>query len=80
MSNAICVIYVKNAINATFDAGCIPHLLLTNRSIWVSKEASGPQECSHTPQIIIETGLNAEKYENCENMLFPLYFVENPLH
>ena len=45
MSDAKCVIYVKNAKNAIFDAYVTFHMSYTNMAIWVSKDASGPQEC-----------------------------------
>ena len=41
---AICVINVKNAKNANFDANAIWHVSLIDMAIWVSKDASGLQE------------------------------------
>ena len=43
MSCSVCVIYVKNGINDIFDMYCILHMTSINMSIWVSKEALGPQ-------------------------------------
>ena len=45
MSDAIHVIYVKNAKNAIFDAYAIRHMSCIDMAIWVSNDASGPREC-----------------------------------
>ena len=44
MLNAVCVIYVKKAKNAIFEAYAIRHLS-DDKAIWVSKDVSGLQEC-----------------------------------
>ena len=49
MSDAKCVIYVKNAKNAIFNAYAIPPMSYIDMAIWVSKDASGPQECRPMP-------------------------------
>ena len=49
MLDAICVIYVKNAKNAIFDAYAIRHMSNIDMAIWVSKNASGPLECRPIP-------------------------------
>ena len=59
MSDAKCVIYVKNAKNATFDMHAIPHMLNIDMAIWVSKDASGPQECRPMPLNNFWIGLTA---------------------
>ena len=41
MSDAKCVIYVKTAKNAIFDAYAIQHIPYIDMAIWVSKDASG---------------------------------------
>ena len=46
MSDDRYAISVINAINGIFDALAICHKLVQCMSIWVSKEAFGPQECS----------------------------------
>ena len=48
-AHAKCVIYVKNAKNAIFDAYAIRYLSPRNMAIWVSKDASGSQECRPIP-------------------------------
>ena len=49
MSDAEGVIYVKNAKNAIFNAYAIRPMLYVDMAIWVSKDASGPQECRPMP-------------------------------
>ena len=46
MPDAKCVIYVKNAKNAIFDAYAIRYLSPRNMAIWVSKDASGSKSLS----------------------------------
>ena len=45
MSDALCVINVKNAKIAIFDVYAIWHISYIDMAIWVSKDASGPGEC-----------------------------------
>ena len=49
MSDDRYVISVINAINGIFNALAICHKLVRWMSIWMSKEALGPQECSQIP-------------------------------
>ena len=49
MSEAKCVIYVKNAKKAIFDTYAIRHMSSIDMAIWVSKDASGSQECRPIP-------------------------------
>ena len=60
MSNAKCVIYVKNAKNAIFDAYAIRHLSSKSMAIWVSKDATGPQERRPMPLNNFWIGLMAQ--------------------
>ena len=46
MADAIDVNYVINAKNDIFDIYGIGHMSWMNMAIWVSKEPSGPQDCS----------------------------------
>ena len=46
MSDAIYVNYVINAKNDIIDIYGIGHMSWMNMAIWVSKEPSGPQDCS----------------------------------
>ena len=64
MSYAVCVIYVKNAINDIFDNYYYDIMLAINMSIWVSKEALGPQECSPLSKNILNIGFTSEKLKN----------------
>ena len=49
--STIHVKYVIYDIFDMYDIHDIWHMTLTNMSIWVSKEALGPQECSQPPYI-----------------------------
>jgi len=44
MSDAKCVIYVKNDKKALFDTFANPHMSYIDKAKWVSKDAKGPQE------------------------------------
>ena len=57
MSNTNCVIYVKNAKNALFDAYAIKLISYIDMAIWVSKHASGPQEYTPMPLHKFRIGL-----------------------
>ena len=59
MSDAECVIYVKNAKNAIFDVNAIRHMLCLDMAIWVSKDPSGPQEYRSIPLNSLWMGLTA---------------------
>ena len=47
----IYMVYVKNVIYDIFDTYDIWHMTYINMSIWVSKEALEPQECSQPSYI-----------------------------
>ena len=49
MSDAECVIYVKNAKNAISDVNAIRHMLCLDMAIWVLKVAPGLQEYISIP-------------------------------
>ena len=59
MADAKCVIYVKNAKNAIFDAYAMRHMSNIDMAIWVSKDASGPQECRPMSSNNFKLGLTA---------------------
>ena len=45
-----------------------------NMSIWVSKEASGPQECSHMAENILKVVCTAKKLKNMMIQFFLCIF------
>ena len=59
MLNAKCVIHVKNGKDAIFEAYAIRHIIYIGMSIWVSKDASGLQECRPMPLNDLWIGLTA---------------------
>ena len=54
MSEAKCVIYVKKAKKAIFDTYAIRHMSYIDMALWVSKDASEPQEYRPLPGKTIE--------------------------
>ena len=60
MSYSKCVIYVKNAKNAIFDAYAIRHMSHKDMAVWVSKDPLGPQECRPILLNIVWDGLTAQ--------------------
>ena len=63
MLYAKCVIYVKNAKNAIFDAYAIRHMSYIDMAIWVSKDALGPQECRQMPLNNLWISLTAQIFK-----------------
>ena len=74
MSNARCVIYVINAINDIFDVYSIGLVSHKNMSIWVSNEASGPQEYRTMPVTKRLIYHIAEKAKTLTDMIFLCIF------
>ena len=62
-SHAKCVIYVKKAKNAIFDAYAIWLMSYIDIAIWVSKDASGPQECRPMPLNNLWIGLTSWNFK-----------------
>ena len=74
MSDAICVIYVKNAKNAIFDAYTIWPISHLYMAIWVSKDASGSQKCRPIPLSNSFTDLHARNIK----ILFEIFLCIFP--
>ena len=74
MSGAVCVIYVKNAKNAIFEAYDILHVSGLDMAIWVSKVVSEPQECRPKPLNNFSIGLMAKNLKNLTIKIFLCIF------
>ena len=75
MLDAMCVIYVKNAKNAIFDAYAIRHMSYIDMAIWVSKDALGPQECRQMLLNSLQMGLPAQNLKKLTLEIFLCIFL-----
>ena len=74
MSNAVCVIYVKNAKNAKFDAHAISLMSYLYMALWVSKDASGPQDWCPRPLNDFLISLMAQNFKMLTFKIFLCIF------
>ena len=74
MSDAVCLIYLKNAKNAIVNGYAICHLTymsFMNMAIRVSNDASGPQECRPMPLNNLLMGKMAYKFRILTSNILP---------
>ena len=72
--------YVIFDIYDKVDIHGIGHMSMINMSLWVSKEASGPQDPSKKSLIKCLNDFSEFFFQITDFQNFPLYFLGNPVY